>query len=188
MKGLSKIEVERATAMSMTSDLLQDLVAAFQKRKDRMISAAELVSEIEDRILAYSDYDLPIISEHLDTYQDNRLCRLIYQYMVARSYRSRTQIGVSVKVLSQICGASILETYAAVHRIELSGAIMQEYVINGERKKVETDRFMLSQDISFLWESYLTWGNFPNKDKGNIAEHLDFMIYQNWRRRNVQPS
>lgn len=188
MKGLSKIEVERATAMSMTSGILQDLATAFRKRKERMISAAELVSEIEDRILAYSDYDLPIISEHLDTYQDNRLCRLIYQYMVVRSFNSHSRIGVSVKVLSQICGASILETYAAVHGIELYGAIIQEYVINNERKKVETDRFMLSQDISFLWESFTQMETIRDIDQRKVAEQMEYMIYHTWRYGNRNKS
>lgn len=188
MKEFHKIEVDRVTAISMTYEILRNMAITFRKRKEGKISVEELVEDIEQHVQDCSIYDLPVMTEQLDCYQDNKLCRLIYQYMVVRSFNSHTQMGVSIKVLAEICGASYLETYAAVHRIELYGAIEQEYVINGERKKVGTDRYRLSQDLSFLWESFMPWDEFWDKEKRDDARRMEFMIYQSWRRKNVQPS
>lgn len=165
----------------MTYDILRDFSNAFRRRKEGKISVEKLVAEIEKRIQDDDIYALPIMDEHLNTYQDDKLCRLIYQYMVVRSFSYRSQMGVSVKVLAQICGRSYIETYAAVRKIEIYGAIEQELVSNSERKKVETDRYRLSHDLSYLWESFLPWNSFRDKDKGKLAEQMEYMIYRMWR-------
>lgn len=178
---LLPIEIDRQLACNMAWEFLHmSMVYEFRKRRCGKISAEELMDLMNERIEHCRVYNLPLLNEQLDVYQDDPICRLIYQYMVAKSCHRYAARDVYVTVLAQLCGKSYAETLAACKRIESDGAIVQVPYKRKPRKK-ERDRFRLAWDLSHYWDTFLSWESLHDPKTGKIAMKIEETIYSRWR-------
>lgn len=175
------IDIDRQLACDMSLDFLHNsMVFEFRKRRCGKISAEELMKMMDDNIEYARIYNLPLLNEQLDVYQDDPICRLIYQYMVAKSCHRYAARDVYVTVLAQLCGKSYAETLAACRRLESDGAIVQVPYKRKPRKK-ERDRFRLAWDLSHYWDTFLSWESLHDPKTEKIAMKIEEAIYLKWR-------
>lgn len=172
-------ELDSELAADMADAIMHELRDLFIKRQRNTISALELEDAIDMLINHNRIYELPIIEEQLDTYHFDRTCRLIYQYLVARCYRTHGTMGANLNVISSIIDKPVIDTYVACLRLVADGCAEWETVRDSERRTKTTDTIKVSSDLTVYWQY-----------QGKIAEEkissaIEYVAYKSWKSINT---
>lgn len=172
-------ELDSELAADMADAVMRDLRDLFLKRQRNKISALELETAINDVIEHNRIYGLPIIEEQLDTYHYESTCRLIYQYLIARCYRTHGTMGANIRVISSVIGRPLIDTYVACLRLVADGCADWETVRDSERRTKQTDTIKVSGDLTIYWN------NQVKVTEEDISSAIDQIAFKSWKAINT---
>lgn len=116
-------KVEERLAVAYTADLIKFLFETYANRMGDEMTAEQLVAIVESHIdHCSSTHKPPIISEQLNTFRDEPLCRHIYQYIVVSGFFNK-RAPISVEDASKIFDVPYQDALDAFLKIEDKGYI-----------------------------------------------------------------
>lgn len=157
---LPENRVEERLAVAYTADLMYNLFMTYTKEGGNAMTAEQMAYRIEEEIelCSIAHKNLPIITEQLDTFRKEPLCRHIYQFFIVNSF-IRKRDSMSVKYVSELFDVSYQEALDAFRVIESKGYAESIQVPESESHKGAF--FKLKIDLS-KYREYI-----PSETKGD---------------------
>lgn len=133
---LPENRVEERLAVAYTADLMYSLFMTYTKEGGNAMTAEQMTYRIEEEIELCSivHKNLPIITEQLDTFRKEPLCRHIYQFFVVNSF-IRKRDSMSVKYVSELFDVTYQEALDAFRLMESNGYVENIQVPESESHK-----------------------------------------------------
>lgn len=143
---ISEEKVEECMSVAYTADLVTSLFILYADRMAGEMTAEQLVDKIEAEIEQCSiAHKLPIITEQLDIFRDERLLRHVYQYIVVGQFIQKRG-PISVIDASKVFDVSYEDALTAFREIEAKGYI--EKLLLTKSARLKGDWYKLKLDLS----------------------------------------
>lgn len=115
-------KIEERLAVAYTADLMFSLFMTYLEGRGGAKTAEQMVYRIEAEIelCSIAHKNLPIITEQLDTFRKEPLCRHIYQFCIVNSFVKKLD-SMSVKYVSELFNVTYQEALDAFRVIESKG-------------------------------------------------------------------
>lgn len=129
-------KIEERLTVAYTVDLMYSLFMTYTKGRGDAMTAEQMAYRVEEEIelCRIAHKNLPIITEQLDTFRNEPLCRHIYQFFIVNSF-VRKRDSISVKYVSELFDVTYQEALDAFRLMESNGYVENILVPESESHK-----------------------------------------------------